>query len=56
MKRAASAKLMFTDMRQDFLAPRDRCTFASVIEGWAQNVRGRANTRLSKAAKETKAA
>jgi hypothetical protein len=56
MKRAAAAKLQFTDMRQEFLAPNERHSFASVIAGWARNVRGRCEARLSKGAKKTKAA
>jgi hypothetical protein len=56
MQRAAAAKLQFSDLRQEFLAPADRHSFASVITAWAQNVRGRCEARLSKGAKETRAA
>jgi hypothetical protein len=58
MKRAANAKIQFSDMRQEFLAPKDRHTFAEVISAWAQNVRGRATARLNKGspAKDSKAA
>jgi hypothetical protein len=48
MRRATATALMFTGLRQDFLAPHERRSFVDVIAGWAPNVRGRAVARLNK--------
>jgi hypothetical protein len=51
MSRAVASALMFTDLRQAFLAPHERRNFVAVVEGWGRNVRMRATARLnSKAA------
>jgi hypothetical protein len=56
MKMAVAARLMGTPLQTDFLAPNQRRTFSQCIEGWAASVRNRAQARLNKGSKETKAA
>ena len=48
MRRAVASALLDTDLRQEFLAPKDRTTFAAVIAGWAANVRARAGAMLNR--------
>lgn len=48
MRAAVATKLQFTDLRQDFLAPKERRDFIAVIAGWSQNVRAKATARLNK--------
>jgi hypothetical protein len=46
MSAAVTTALMFTEMRQGFLAPHQRRNFVDVIAGWGRNVRMRAEARL----------
>ncbi len=46
MKNAVATALQFTDLRMDFLAPKDRRQFVDVIAGWASAIRTRASARL----------
>jgi len=48
MRAAATTKLMFTDLRQEFLAPHERRNFVTVIEAWSAAVRGKATARLNR--------
>ena len=50
MRRAVASALLETDLRQDFVAPNDRTTFAAVIGAWAGNVRSRSNIVLNRKA------
>ena len=42
MSAAVTTALMFSEMRQGFLAPHERRNFVDVIAGWGRNVRMRA--------------
>ncbi len=46
MSAAVTTALMFSEMRQGFLAPHERRNFVDVIAGWGRNVRMRAEGRL----------
>jgi hypothetical protein len=50
MRAAMLTALMVSDLKVEHLAPNERRGFRDVIEGWANNVRGRASARLSKEA------
>jgi hypothetical protein len=50
MRRAVASALHDTDLRQDYLAPRERTTFQAVISAWASNVRLRANAVINRKA------
>jgi hypothetical protein len=50
MQAAVATGLQFTDLRQAFLAPHERRDFRAVIEGWARNIRTRAEARLNRGA------
>jgi len=47
MSAAVTTALMFTEIRQGFLAPHQRRNFVDVIEGWGRNIRMRATARLN---------
>jgi hypothetical protein len=56
MRRATETRLMGTDLKITHLAPRERKTFVECISGWAQNVKNRAEARLTKSDAAGKAA